>query len=214
MKKYLISFVLTFSFSVQLFQTESLYAQTASTDQSAQLKPFTGKYQFTDNKNALFQILVKNGQLVLRQLWNNEDFAFNQTSPLEFYNDEHDFRLKFTKNEKGEITRALAFGRDTWNRVPDSYMPAAQKIIKLSMEQLKPFEGKYTLKEGDRSVEVVTADGRLVMKSEQKDANIWPVSETDFVTDDQTYLVKFSKAADGSITQATVNNNDVWLKVK
>lgn len=218
MKRFSFTFALMLVLSIQIFHTSKSSAQTASVDQSALLKPFAGKYQFTDNKNVFLQILLKDNQLVLKQLWDNQEFTFKQTSALEFYNDEHDFPLKFTKNDKGETTQVLAFNRDTWNRVPDNYTPELQKIIKLSMDQLKPFEGNYERKggdgDGDDKAEIRAVDGHLVIKHEQSDANLWPISESEFVNDNQTFSVKFTRAADGSVTQATVNNKDIWLKAK
>jgi hypothetical protein len=59
------------------------------------------------------------------------------------------FPLTFSKNSQGAIVRVLAFNRDTWNRVPDNYVPELRKIILLNADQLKACEGKYQLKEGD-----------------------------------------------------------------
>lgn len=218
MKRFSFALLLMLALSVQIFHASECCAQTATTDQSATLKPFVGKYQFTDNKNVFLQILFKDNQLVLKQLWDNQEFPFKQTSALEFYNDDHQFPLKFSKNDKGEITQVLAFDRDTWVRVPDNYAPEPPKIIKLSAAQLKLFEGNYERKggdgDGDDKAHIVAADDHLVIKHEQSDTNLWPISESEFVTDNQTFSVKFTKAADGSVTQATVNNKDVWEKVK
>jgi hypothetical protein len=218
MKKYSVALILVLTLSVQLLQPVRLSAQTTTTAQAASLKPFVGKYQFTDNKGVFLQIMLKDDNLVLKQLWDNQEIPFKQTSELEFYNDEHQFPLKFTKSNTGEITQVLAFNRDVWNRVADDYTLPKQKTIKLSAEQLKPFEGKYELKSGDGDaddiVQVTSADGHLVIKHVDNVSNILAVSELEFVTEDQTFTVKFTKAADGTVTQAVVNNRDVWLKSK
>lgn len=218
MKKYLFAFILMLAVSVQLFYAGRLSAQTTATSQAVDLKPFVGKYQFTDNKRVFLQIMLKDGGLVLKQLWDNQEIPFKQTSGLEFYNDEHQFPLKFTKSSTGEITQVLAFDRDVWNRVADDYTVPLQKIIQLTPEQLKPFEGKYERKGGDGDaddiVQVTAADGHLVITHGDNGNNISPVSELEFVTEDQTFTVKFTKAADGTVTQAVVNNRDVWIKAK
>jgi hypothetical protein len=224
MKKIFFAFVLMTALSIKLLYTSQTFAQTSATGQlsttskSEALKPFVGKYQFTDNKNVFLQILLEDDHLVLKQLWDNQEFPFKQTSALEFYNEDHDFPLKFSKNDKGEITSVLAFNRDVWNRVPDNYTPEPPKIIKLTMEQLKPFEGNYERKggdgDGDDKAHIIAANDHLVIKHEQSDTNLWPVSESEFVTDNQTFSVKFTKAADGSVSQAAINNKDIWLKVK
>jgi len=218
MKKYSFALLLMLAFSVQLLHPGRLSAQTTATAQPVDLKPFVGKYQFTDNKMVFLQIMVNDGGMVLKQLWDNQEIPFKQTSGLEFCNDEHQFPLKFTKNSTGEITQVLAFDRDLWTRVADDYTVPLQKIIQLTAEQLKPFEGKYELKggdgDGDDIVQVTAADGHLVIKHGDNANNILAVSELDFVTEEQTFTVKFTKAADGTVTQAVVNNKDVWIKAK
>jgi len=217
MKKH--SFVLfTVLLGFQFFSPAKLFAQTAATDSIAHLEPFVGKYQFTNNQMVFLQIILQDGHLVLRQLWDKQEISFRQTSALEFYNDEHQFPLKFTKSSTGEITQVLAFNRDLWNRVADNYTPPMKKTIQLTGGQLKPFEGRYELKGGDGDeddiADITAVDDHLSIKHEQNVTNLLPVSELEFVTEDQSFDVMFTKAPDGSVTQAVVNNKDVWLKHK
>ena len=208
-----------FSFCALFFTPCKLSAQaTSGADTLTYLKGFVGKYQFTDNKMVFLQIMIKDGHMLLKQLWDKQEIPFRQTAAFEFYNDEHKFPLKFTKSSSGEITQVLAFNRDVWNRVPDDYTPPLKKVIKLSDQQLKMFAGTYELKGGDGDAddiaEVSVAGGHLSIKHEQDVTNLFPVSDVEFVTDDQSFDVVFSKAPDGSVTQAVVNNRDVWLKKK
>lgn len=218
MKKYSFALLLILVFCIQLFNSAKLSAQTSNTDSLALLKPFVGKYQFTNNNMVFLQIMVKDAHMVLKQLWDKQEIPFRQTSELEFYNDEHKFPLKFTRSSTGNITQVLAFNRDVWNRVADDYTPPMKKIINVTGDQLKPFEGRYQLKGGDGDAddiaEVTLADGHLVIKHEQDITNLLPVSELEFVTEDQSFDVLFTKAPDGTVTQAVVNNKDVWLKDK
>jgi len=218
MKKYSFALIFMLALSVQLFNAGKLSAQATSAAQPVDMKPFVGKYQFADNKRVFLQIMLKDGNMILKQLWDNQEIPFKQTSQLEFYNDEHQFPLKFTKSGTGEITQVLAFDRDVWNRVADDYSVPLQKTIQLTAEQLKPFEGKYELKggdgDGDDIVQVTAADGHLEIKRENNVNKIFAVSDLDFVTEEQTFTVKFTKAADGTVTQAVVNNRDVWIKAK
>jgi hypothetical protein len=219
MKKYFFAPLLMFSFCALFFTPCKLSAQaTSGADTLTYLKRFVGKYQFTDNKMVFLQIMIKDGHMLLKQLWDKQEIPFKQTSELEFYNDEHKFPLKFTKSNTGEITQVLAFNRDQWNRVADNYVPPIKKIIQLTNEQLKIFPGKYALKGGDGDAddiaEISVADGHLVVKHEQEVTNLFAVAELEFVTEDQSFDVVFSKAADGSVTQAVVHNKQVWLKSK
>jgi hypothetical protein len=218
MKKHHFVPLLILSFCILFFAPHKLSAQAVRTDTLTYLKHFVGKYQFTDNKMVFLQITIKDGHMMLKQLWDKQEIPFRQTSELEFYNDERKFPLKFTKSKTGEITQVLAFNRDLWNRVADDYVAPMKKIIKLTNEQLKGFAGKYELKGGDGDAddiaEVSVADGHLVITHEKDITNLFAVSETEFVTEDQTFDVVFSKAPNGSVTQAVVNNRDVWLKSK
>lgn len=208
-----------FSICALFFNPAKLSAQaTSGADSLTYLKGFVGKYQFTDNKMVFLQIMIKDGHMLLKQLWDKQEIPFRQTAALEFYNDEHKFPLKFTKSSSGEITQVLAFNKDVWNRVPDDYTPPLKKVIKLSDQQLEAFVGKYELKGGDGDAddmaEISIATGHLSIKHEQNVTNLFPVSEVEFVTEDQSFDVVFSKGPDGSVTQAVVNNRDVWLKKK
>lgn len=218
MKKHSFSLFTLLLLGSQLFSPCKLFAQTPGADSIAQLKPFVGKYQFTNNQMVFLQIMLQDGHLVLRQLWDKKEIPFRQTSALEFYNDEQQFPLKFTKNTAGEITQVLAFNRDLWNRVADDYTPPMKKTIKLTNGQLKSFEGKYELKGGDGDADdiadITVVDGHLSIKHEQDVSSLVPVSDLEFVTEDQSFDVIFTKASDGSVTQAVVNNKDVWLKDK
>jgi len=218
MKKHSFKLLLLLVFCAQLFNPCKLIAQSTDSDTLAHLKPFVGKYQFTNNQMVFLQIIIQNGHLVLRQLWDKQEIPFRQTSGLEFYNDDHQFPLKFTKSSAGEITQVLAFNKDLWNRVADDYTPPMKKTIQLTADQLKPFEGRYQLKGGDGDVDdiadITVADGHLVIKHEQDVTNLLAVTDLEFVTEDQSFDVLITKAPDGSVTQAVVNNKDVWLKDK
>jgi len=218
MKKHSFTLFTLLLLGSQLFSPGKLFAQTTGADSIAQLKTFVGKYQFTNNHMVFLQIMLQDGHLVLRQLWDKREIPFRQTSALEFYNDEQQFPLKFTKSSTGEITQVLAFNKDLWNRVADDYTPPMKKTIQLTNGQLKPFEGRYELKGGDGDADdiadITVVDGHLSIKHEQDVTSLVPVSDLEFVTEDQSFDVIFTKASDGSVTQAVVNNKDVWLKDK
>lgn len=217
MKKHFF-LILMLAVCTQFFNSGKLCAQNTSADTLADLKPFLGKYQFTGNNMAFLQIMLQDGHLVLKQLWDKKEIPFKQTSALEFYNDEDQFPLKFTKANNGQITQVLAFNRDLWNRVADDYMPPMKKIIQLSAEQLKAFDGRYQLKGGDGDAddiaEITDADGHLIIKHENDVTNLFATANLEFVTEDQSFHVVFTKGPDGSVTQAVVNDKDIWLKDK
>jgi hypothetical protein len=72
---------------------------------TVQLNEFEVYYQLDKDKNLYLQILVKNDKLVLKQLWDQREFTFDQKSALHFYNNERSFPLAFSKDANGKITR-------------------------------------------------------------------------------------------------------------
>jgi hypothetical protein len=209
MKKCIIAVLLVAAVS-------ALHAQTNTTN----LKPFVGKYQLTNKRMMLLQILLKDDHLVLKQLWDNQEIPFKQTAPLEFYNSESSFPLKFSKDDKGTITGVLAFNRDSWIKVPDDFKPELQKIVSLTPEQLKPFEGKYQQKSGDGDaddfLQIRVQDGHLIVTQlwDHAESPIYPVSPVDFFNEGQTFPIKFTKNTAGAVLQLLANHEQIWIKVK
>jgi hypothetical protein len=194
---------------------QGLYGQNQA---DTQLPAFAGKYQFTDNKAAFLQISVKDSSLLLKQLWDNQEIAFKRTGALAFYNDERSFPLVFTKDSLGKITQVLAFDRDLWKRVPDNYQRELQKIIKLSPERLKAFEGKYELQGGDDDLflTITATEDHLVLTQlwDQRKIDLRPVAALEFFNDIQNFPVKFVPGANGVINHIMINGKDQWMKVK
>jgi hypothetical protein len=213
MKTY---FLTIFLFSITGLQ--SLFAQSLST--GIHLEAFAGKYQFQDNKMTFLQITVKDGGLVLKQLWDNQEIPFKQTGTLTFYNDERSFPLAFSKNSQDAIVKVLAFNRDIWNKVPDNYAPELQKIIQLNANQLKACEGKYQLKEGDGDaddfLQIKVLDGHLLLTQlwNQQNVDLWAVSPLEFFNEKQTFPIRFVSGTNGTIDQLIANNKDIWVRVK
>jgi hypothetical protein len=195
---------------------QGLYGQNQAGN--IQLSAFAGKYQFADNKMAFLQISAKDSGLLLKQLWDNQEIAFKRTGGQTFYNDGRSFPLVFTKDSLGKITQVLAFDRDLWKRVPDNYQPELQKIIKLSPERLKAFEGKFKLQGGDDDVflTITAAEDHLVLTQlwNQQQISLWPVAALEFFNDKQDFPVKFVPDASGVISQIMINGRDQWMKVK
>ena len=55
--------------------------------QQVQLKAFEGKYKMPFQNDVVYlQITAKGNELVLKQLWDDQEITFKQESELEFYN--------------------------------------------------------------------------------------------------------------------------------
>jgi hypothetical protein len=194
---------------------QGLYGQNQAGN--TQLSAFAGKYQFTENKMAFLQISAKDSGLLLKQLWDNQEVSFKRTGALTFYNDERSFPLVFTKDSQGKVSQVLAFDRDLWKRVPDTYMPELQKIIKLSPQKLKLCEGKFQLQGGDQDafLTITATEDHLVLTQlwNQQQIGLWPVAALEFFNDKQDFAVKFIPDGNGVINQFMVNGKDKWTKV-
>ena len=182
-----------------------------------QLTAFEGYYQLDKNKDLYLQIMVKNNQLILKQLWDDQEIPFEQKSALYFYNDQRSFPLTFSKNTNGEITQVLAFERDTWIKVKN-YKPVVKKEITLSAEKMQAFAGKYKMSDDGREAFLqFTVNGDALEVKELWSGKIFtivPESELVFFARKGNYPVQFSKDKNGNITQALIFNKDVWVKVK
>jgi hypothetical protein len=210
MKKYFLM--------IMVFGITCLHAQSQTGTNNLSL--FAGKYQSNDNKMTFLTISQKDGQLILKQLWDNQEITFKQTGDLTFYNQDRSFPLAFTKDDKGTITQVLALNRDVWTKVPDNYVPELQKIVQLDASQLKACEGKYQLKGGDGDADdflrITAAGDHLMLKQlpDKQEVNMWPVAALDFFDDKQTLQITFVKDSKGAVTSFRANHKDTWVKLK
>src|ERR1700761_140326 len=217
-KRFITPAVLLF---LMLVSPIVLYAQATGNKTTGQpgtdkLNIFNGRYISPSNKAIYLQITATNGHLVLKQSWDGEEVSFDQKGDLDFYNDEHAFPLRFTKNSAGAITQLLAFDRDLWVKGDDNYKFVPQKTIQLTAAQLKMFEGKYQAKDGDNFLQITATTDHIILKQlwDDKEITFSPVSQVDFVNDAQTFPLKFTKGSDGLATQVLAFNTDMWVKVK
>ncbi len=82
-----------------------------------QLKAYQGKYEFDQQKGTFLTITATADGLVLKQLWDNKEISFINVADNEFINKEAMFPLKFTKDAAGNVTKVLAFNKDSWDKV-------------------------------------------------------------------------------------------------
>jgi hypothetical protein len=214
-----IVFVLPFMITV-IFATYPAHAgdlNHSSSFSTKQLTEFEGYYHADNDPNLYLQIMIKNNKLVLKQLWDDREIVFEQKSALYFYNDQQSFPLTFTKDPNGEITKLLAFEKDTWIK-NKGYIPVAKKEITLSADQMRAFAGKYGMTgNGDDQFLQFTVKGNSLEVKElwsDKLFTIVPETELVFFGKGAYYPVQFYKDKDGHITQALIYNKDTWVKVK
>lgn len=175
----------------------------------AQLKIYEGLYENAGNNGSYLQFTEKDNQLVLKQQWDGQEVQFVPDSAWSFFNTKQlMFTLDFTKGADGQITKVIAFKRDMWNKVkPAHYTPG----------ELKIFEGKYQFKvDNDDVIQIMASGENLIVKQlwDGKETVVSPMAELYFYNNAEIYPLKFSRNADGTITQVMVLNGDVFEKIK
>lgn len=84
----------------------------------------------------------------------------------------------------------------------------------LSPEVLKSFEGYYQM--GDNWLRISAATNGLVLEQmwDNQKISFTPRTGVEFVNDDGNFPLKFTKAADGAVTQVLAFDRDTWIKMK
>lgn len=218
---FVLPLILASYFVITPLSAKTLQAdmQKIKAEQNAQnLKAFEGIYAFVfpnDADTSYLKITAKDSTLILTQLWDGQDIPFKQTAPLEFFNQEKNFPLKFSKDGKGAIVQVLAFNRDLWTKVKN-YKKITKTTIHLSHEQLKAFEGVYELqKEGDKAyIQFTATDAGIILKQhwDGKEITFNPNTEMDFFCGNPSFTLKFSKNGEGVITEVLAFGKDRWVR--
>lgn len=174
-----------------------------------QLKIYEGLYENEGNNSAYLQLTEKDNQLVLKQQWDGQEVKLVPDTAWSFFNKQQiRFTLDFTKDANGQVTKAVAFKRDVWNKV---------KPVQYTQNDLKLFEGKYQLKvDNDDIIQITASGGNLVIKQlwDGKETIVSPMADMYFYNAAENYPLKFAKNSDGTIALATALNGDVFEKAK
>jgi uncharacterized protein YjhX (UPF0386 family) len=177
-----------------------------------QLKALEGIYQLNANKAAYIHVIVKENELIAKQLWDGKEIAMSAQSDVSFLVNIPYLRIvKFTKNSKGIATKFKASDKEDWNKV-DSYHPTDQ--IKLPAQTLKKFEGYYEFKDRKGQFLQITATGNgLVLKQ------LWDNRQVDFTAtsplvfstkENPEFTLEFTADNAGRIIRLLAWGKDVW----
>jgi hypothetical protein len=82
-----------------------------------QLKPYEGKFQSKDDPDNYIQIMAKNNNLIVKQLWDGKEITVESQTETYFYNDAQSFPLQFNKGKDGNLTQVWVLGIDEFNKV-------------------------------------------------------------------------------------------------
>jgi hypothetical protein len=82
-----------------------------------QLKALEGKYQFVDDQDNYIQLTQKDGNIIVKQLWDGKEIMVEPLTETFFYNNTQSYPLQVIKNENGIVFQVQVLGNDLFNRV-------------------------------------------------------------------------------------------------
>jgi hypothetical protein len=190
-----------------------LPVETRVTEQD--LKKLEGYYMLNGLKGTVIQISATGKGLVLKQLWDDKQVNFAAAGPLVFFEKTTPgFTLQFTKDNAGQITQILAYGKDVWFKSNNNLPPVKTE---LTAQELKKFEGKYKYSGEKEMFLQITSNGNgLVLKQlwNDKEMDFVPTGLSDFSAKTQPdFTLQFTGNDSGNITQVLALGKDVWKKV-
>jgi len=174
-----------------------------------QLKAFDGVYQSQMNPGAIMGLSERDNKLVLKQYWDGEEVLFVPDSALHFFSREQRLlNLKFSLGADGSIRSLEAFNKEEFDKI---------KQPPVSLALMKPFEGRYRLKEdSDDVIRVTATDSSLVIRQlwDGKEIVVRPLAESFFYNKDHAYTLYFKKDKDGGVVGALALDADEFEKIK
>ncbi|MGK6352208.1 hypothetical protein [Parapedobacter sp. DT-150] len=188
-----------------------VYAQEAHAH-AGSLAQLQGYYQLP-NKVAFIAFELQGDTLFAKQLWdNNKTYPLIQIDETHFESKAEGYQIEFIKDSSGQFNQAKILGRIMSTRV--DFDPT--QVKQLSAQQLERLAGVYTLRDDSSlKISIQSSGGGLSLTQlwDKKDIAFTPRSETFFLNDDGTFPLSFL-LENGSATQVTCFENDVWLKEK
>ena len=188
----------------EAFLWETLDKQTSYAESAvkpANLQIFTGRYDLLGQ--AVITVTTENDKL-FAQLSGQPKFEIFPRSEDEFFWKVVDARIKFIKDEKGEINQAILFqnGQELKaKRLPE------EKIVQIDPAVLDAYTGKYKLND-DIIVTVWKENNKLFAQpTNQQRVEMLPLSESDFVIKELNAKIYFVKDASGKVTKFKLNMN-------
>ena len=115
-----------------------------------------------------------------------------------------DARIKFVKDEKGEINQAILF--QNGQELKAKKLPE-EHIVEINPAILDNYTGKYKFK--DNIVVTVSKENNklFAQPTDQPKLEMLPVSETDFVIKEINAKISFVKEESGKVNKIKLNMN-------
>jgi len=155
------------------------------------LKKYEGRY---DYGNAAVLTVVSEGDKLYARMTGQQQFEIFPSGNDEFYWKVVEARIKFLKNDAGEIDGAIHYqgGQELQvKKLPEL------KTISLDQASLEKYTGNYEY-QPSMIITISAGEGKLFAQSgDQNRVELFPVSETEFVAKEMNATMKFMPAEGG-----------------
>jgi len=182
-------------------EMEKQISNTITTVPPETLKLYTGRYDFMNGN--VMRVTVENNKLYT-QLTGQPKYEIFSSSENEFFWKVVEARIKFIKNEKGEISHA----EFTQNGNNLNVKKLKEDIlVKINPELLDGYTGKFKFI-NDMVVTISKEKDKLFAQpTGQLKLELFPVSDTEFVLKDIQARITFIKDANGKVNKFKLHMN-------
>ncbi|MGZ5219126.1 MAG: serine hydrolase [Chitinophagaceae bacterium] len=182
-------------------EKQASYAE--SSVKPANLELYTGRFEIL---NAGVLTITTNDKKLFAQLSGQPKFEIFPSTADEFFWKVVDARLKFVRNEKGEIGHAILFqnGQEmVANKLKE------EQIVEIEPAILDNYTGKYKLN-SNIVVTIIKENNKLFAHpTDQPKLELLPTSDTEFVIKEINAKLIFVKGDNGKATKIKLNMNSM-----
>jgi CubicO group peptidase (beta-lactamase class C family) len=175
------------------------YAESSVKPKNLQF--YTGRYDLSGI--AVITITTENDKLY-SQLSGQQKFEIFPLSEDEFFWKVVDARIKFVKNEKGEIIQAVLF--QNGQELKAKKLPEVH-VVEISPAILDKYTGKFKFKENEVLTISKENNKLFAQPTGQSRLEMSPLSETDFIIKEINAKLSFVKEENGKANKIKLNLN-------
>jgi CubicO group peptidase (beta-lactamase class C family) len=186
----------------QLYLWEKMASQTSYSTVALKpqdLKVYEGRYDF---RNGLVMTVTSEGDGLYAQLSGQSRFQIYPSAQDEFFWKVVEAKIKFTRNEKGEVNG----GHFTQggNEI-DVVQMKEEKIVSINPAIYKNYTGKYDYGNNFHITVTVENNRLFAQGTNQPKLEIFPLSETEFVARDVNAKIIFVPGPDGKVSKLNLD---------
>lgn len=163
------------------------------------VRQYEGRYDF---RNGAVMTITSEGKNLFAQLTGQAKFPIFPSGPDEFFWKVVDAKIKFVKNEQGEVIHGHF--QQNGQQIDAKKLPEIA-IIKLDPAVYQTYTGKYNLN-ANLVITVYLDQSKIFAQATNQPAfEMFPVAENEFVLKELNARLTFVKEADGKISKMVVD---------